>query len=75
MSFAKLRSHSKLNSKIVIVSSASLFDIDQHKSLDAGGHDFLSKPVQAETLLNLRQKNLQLNWIYETEVNPSEIIT
>ena len=59
--------HPQLQNQIVIVSSASVFDIDRHKSLDAGGNDFLPKPVQAETLLELLQKYLQLDWIYDTE--------
>lgn len=61
----KLRSHPKLQNQIVLVSSASVFDIDRHKSLDAGGNDFLPKPIEAQTLLELIQKHLQLNWIYE----------
>ncbi len=61
----KLRSHPQLENLVVLVSSASVFDIDRHKSLDAGGNDFLPKPVQAETLLELIQKHLQLNWIYD----------
>ena len=60
-------SHPQLQNQIVIVSSASVFEIDRHKSLDAGGNDFLPKPVQAETLLELLQKYLQLDWIYDTE--------
>ncbi len=69
----KLRSHPKLQHKIVLVSSASVFDSDRHKSLDAGGHDFLPKPVQAETLLEQLQKHLQLDWIYsENDKNESQ---
>ncbi|NEO51806.1 MAG: response regulator [Okeania sp. SIO3B5] len=59
-------SHPQLQNQTVLVSSASVFDIDRHKSLDAGGNDFLPKPVQAETLLELLQKYLQLDWIYDT---------
>ncbi len=62
----QLRSHPQLQNKIVLVSSASVFDIDRHKSLDAGGNDFLPKPVQAETLLEKLQKYLQLDWTYTT---------
>ncbi|MEM8861449.1 MAG: ATP-binding protein [Chloroflexota bacterium] len=59
-------SHPQLQNQIVLVSSASVFENDRHKSLDAGGNDFLPKPVQAETLLELLQKHLQLDWIYDT---------
>jgi signal transduction histidine kinase/FixJ family two-component response regulator len=61
----KLRSHPQLQNQIVLVSSASVFEIDRHNSLEAGGNDFLPKPVQAESLLELLQKYLQLDWIYD----------
>ncbi|MBE9165665.1 ATP-binding protein [Tychonema sp. LEGE 06208] len=61
----KVRSSPQLHNQIVIVSSASVFESDRHKSLDAGGNDFLPKPVQAEILLELLQKYLQLDWIYD----------
>jgi CheY-like chemotaxis protein len=67
----KLRSHPQIQDKIVLVSSASVFELDRHKSLDAGGNDFLPKPVQAETLLEQLQKHLQLDWIH-TENNSEE---
>ncbi|MEG4505488.1 ATP-binding protein [Microcoleus sp. F6_B4] len=60
----RLRSHPQIQDKIVLVSSASVFEIDRHQSLVAGGNDFLPKPVQAETLLAQLQQYLQLNWIY-----------
>ncbi len=61
---SKVRSHPKLQELIVLVSSASVFEIDRFKSIDAGGNDFLPKPVQAEVLLEQLQKYLNLNWIY-----------
>ena len=50
---------------IVIISSASVFEIDRQKSLDAGGDDFLAKPVQADELYAVLAKHLQLNWVYK----------
>ncbi len=50
---------------IVIVSSANVFESDRQKSLEAGANDFLPKPVQQEVLLQLLQKHLNLEWIYE----------
>jgi signal transduction histidine kinase/CheY-like chemotaxis protein len=50
----------------VIVSSASVFDLDQDQSIAAGGNTFLPKPVQAEILLVQVQEQLQLEWIYES---------
>lgn len=55
----------------VIVSSASVFEIDQDKSIAAGGDAFLTKPVQADELLQQLQTQLQLKWIYET-VDPTK---
>jgi len=58
----------------VIVSSASVSTMDQQKSLDAGGDDFLTKPVQADELFKLLQKHLQFQWVYqstESSLSPS----
>lgn len=49
----------------IIVSSASVFDSDKQKSLDAGGDAFLPKPVQASELFEKLQTYLDLEWIYE----------
>ncbi len=68
----KIRSHPKLKDSIVLVSSASVFDLDRQKSLDAGGTDFLPKPVQADTLLQLIQHYLKLTWIYDSAHKPEE---
>ena len=50
---------------VIIASSASVFEAEQQKSLDIGANSFLSKPVQVESLLELLNKHLQLEWIYE----------
>lgn len=65
----KLRSHPELQEMPVLVSSASVFESDRHKSLAAGGNDFLPKPVQADILLELIQKYLQLDWIYNENLD------
>jgi CheY-like chemotaxis protein len=70
----QMRSHPQLKDRIVVVSSASVFDIDRQKSLDAGGNDFLPKPVQADTLLELLEKYLQLTWIYAVNQNQNPAI-
>ena len=49
----------------IIVSSASVSSMDQQQSLDAGGDDFLAKPVQADDLFRMLRKHLQLTWIYQ----------
>ncbi len=55
----------KLKSLKVLVSSASVAQLDQQMSLDAGGDDFLAKPVNAPDLFNLLATHLQLTWNYE----------
>ncbi len=68
----QIRAHPQLRDAIVLVSSASVFEIDRQKSLDAGGNDFLPKPVQADLLLGLLKKYLQLDWVYDETVNPGK---
>lgn len=65
----QIRAHPQLRNAIVLVSSASVFEIDRQKSLDAGGNDFLPKPVQADLLLGLLKKYLQLEWVYGETVD------
>ncbi len=61
----QLRDDPELKNLLVIVSSASVAQIDQQMSLDAGGDDFLAKPVEAEELFTLVAKHLQLTWKYD----------
>jgi len=55
----------------VIVSSASVTQLDQKMALDAGGDDFLAKPMEVAMLMQLLAIHLSLEWIYEpSEVSP-----
>nr|WP_256973241.1 hybrid sensor histidine kinase/response regulator [Nostoc sp. T09] len=56
----------------IIVSSASVFETDQHRSLQAGGNDFLSKPVQVDELLQQLERHLGLRWIYKQSQSEEE---
>jgi signal transduction histidine kinase/DNA-binding NarL/FixJ family response regulator len=60
-----LRQSSDFKNLKVIVSSASVFETDRQKSLDAGADDFIPKPVQASDLFKKLQMHLGLEWIYE----------
>lgn len=55
----------------VIVSSASVSQIDQQMALDQGGDDFLAKPVDAKVLFQLLASHLNLEWIYEAKQEKS----
>ena len=56
----------------IIVSSASVFEADRHRSLEVGGNDFLPKPIQAIDLFKTLQKHLNLTWIYEEKIIVSQ---
>ncbi|NEQ35949.1 MAG: response regulator [Okeania sp. SIO3I5] len=56
----------------ILVSSASVFEYDQYRSFEAGGNDFLPKPVEARELLNKLQQHLGLEWVYEEETVSEE---
>ncbi|GAX42153.1 integral membrane sensor hybrid histidine kinase [Tolypothrix sp. NIES-4075] len=60
-----LRRSPQLKEVVIIASSASVFEADQHKSLNAGANEFLPKPVQVETLLEMLRVHLRLEWLYE----------
>ena len=68
----QLRQSETLKALPVIVSSASVSRMDQQQSLDAGGNDFLTKPVQADDLFQMIRKHLQLTWIYQSTVSGDE---
>ena len=49
----------------IIVSSASVAQLDQQKAVDAGGDAFLAKPVDTHELFRLLAEQLTLEWRYE----------
>ncbi|MGF1479228.1 MAG: ATP-binding protein [Cyanophyceae cyanobacterium] len=63
----QLRAHPELEQIPVLVSSASVYEIDRQKSQAAGGNDFLTKPVRAEELFDMLLQHLQLEWICECD--------
>ncbi|WP_437810029.1 CHASE domain-containing protein [Sorangium sp. So ce1078] len=63
----RLRQAPERRGLVIIVSSASVFEADQHRSLSAGGDDFLAKPVRADELLDKLRRHLRITWIYAQE--------
>ncbi len=64
----QLRTEDRFKQLKAIVSSASVTQMDRQKSINAGGNDFLAKPILVEEFLTLLAKHLQLTWKYaETE--------
>ncbi len=71
-----LRNDDQLKHICVIISSASVSQMDQQIALDAGGNDFLPKPINAEDTLNMLGKYLQLTWKYKaTELQSTYVIS
>ncbi|MGF1935621.1 MAG: ATP-binding protein [Nostoc sp. ChiQUE02] len=65
----RLRWSNQFKKIAVIASSASVFAADQYKSVDAGANIFLPKPIEAEALLELLRKLLQLEWIFDSKAD------
>ncbi|BAY39345.1 integral membrane sensor hybrid histidine kinase [Nostoc sp. NIES-2111] len=61
-----IRQSPKFKDIVIVVSSASVFETDQYKSIDAGANDFLVKPIQVDMLFRLLSKFLKINWIYRS---------
>lgn len=61
----QLRQSTQCRDVEVIVSSASVFESDRQKSLEAGANDFLPKPIQAQIFWEMLQMHLGLDWVYE----------
>jgi len=63
----EIRQDERFKDVPIIAISASVFDMDQERSRAVGCQDFISKPVNQETLLSVFVKYLDLDWLYETE--------
>jgi CheY-like chemotaxis protein len=64
----QLRQSPELKEKVIIASSASVYDADKKKSLAIGSNAFLPKPIQVERLLSQLQQYLNLTWVYGDKV-------
>lgn len=61
-----IRADKVLQATKVVVSSASVANADQQMALDAGGDDFLPKPVDAQALFQTVAGHLNLVWQYDS---------
>ncbi|MEG4918660.1 MULTISPECIES: PAS domain S-box protein [unclassified Microcoleus] len=66
----RVRESENFKDTVIIVSSASVFETDQYRSLEAGGNAFIPKPIQATELLQNLQQYLDLQWVYEANEEP-----
>ena len=65
----ELRQREPLKDIKVIVSSASVSAFDRQASLEAGGDDFLAKPIAMDDLLSLLVQHLPIEWEREGDGN------
>ncbi len=59
----------------VVVSSASVSQMDQELSFDMGADDFLAKPIKMPDLFQILNRQLDLDWIVETEAESDVSMT
>ncbi|MBK8901293.1 MAG: response regulator [Anaerolineaceae bacterium] len=64
----EIRQEPQLKNVFIIAISASVFDADKEGSISAGCNAFLNKPVDLAKLAVLLQEHLELEWVYETQV-------
>jgi signal transduction histidine kinase/DNA-binding NarL/FixJ family response regulator len=60
-----LRNNPQFYQTKILVSSASVFEREQQRSLEEGGDDFLCKPVQSADLFHKLQTHLKLEWVFD----------
>lgn len=63
----KIRQLPELKDIIIIIISASVYGINQQKSIIAGGNDFIAKPLSTDEVLEKLRFHLELEWEYEMD--------
>lgn len=61
----QIRQTEGLKETKVIVSSASVLQMDQQRAIEEGGDDFLQKPINAQVLFQQLATQLRLKWVYQ----------
>lgn len=69
----RLRTMPSGKNLIIIAVSASAFEYNRGESFSAGSDDFLAKPFRFAKLLDLLANHLRLEWIYEDDMQVSEV--
>jgi CheY-like chemotaxis protein len=68
-----IRQSSELQDTAIIAISASVYEEDHRKSLDAGSNAFLPKPIDSNSLFEQVQRLLGIEWHYQEGV-PQEAV-
>lgn len=69
----KIRAMPALDELIIVVSSANVFQEDQYKSLEAGAVEFLPKPIDVNSLFDMLQRQLNIEWIYSPKLHATRL--
>ncbi len=59
-----IRQMPEFNHAPIIAVSASAHDMDREKSREVGCDDYMSKPIEADGLLNMLQQHLKIAWTF-----------
>jgi CHASE2 domain-containing sensor protein/CheY-like chemotaxis protein/nitrogen-specific signal transduction histidine kinase len=70
----RLRQHPTTATLPILVTTASVFEADQQRCLEAGATMFLPKPLQLDRLLAALQGALDLDWIYAEPDELEELV-
>ena len=66
-SIRRIRQTSSGRKACILTLSASVFESDRKISIEAGGDDFLPKPVRVDRLLEKLGKLLKIKWVYKAD--------
>ncbi|MGB3297776.1 MAG: CHASE2 domain-containing protein [Phormidesmis sp.] len=70
----KLRQQTETAKTAIVVLSAYVFEGDRQQSLKAGADFFLPKPLEVDRLLDVLQRCLKVEWLYQAEDSTSRLI-
>jgi signal transduction histidine kinase/FixJ family two-component response regulator len=56
------------NQSVIIATSASAFENDRKRCLEAGCDNFIPKPIRLEHLLEQLESYIEITWLYEDDV-------
>jgi len=61
----RIRQDALLKDTVIFADSANVFEQHQRMSLEVGCNEFIGKPIRTDILLDLLQKHLPLEWVYD----------
>ncbi len=68
----RIRHQSEFQHTSIVMVSASVFEINRQEGLEAGGNEFLAKPLDSKYVFTLMERLLGLTWIYDDSVRETQ---